>query len=404
LRALRLVALLAVFGCSPTQRHLRRAAQAMEECDLRTAHTEFDEAWTRSPDQLDAAIGFALTGLVLLPEDKHLNSALLELGFTRKIDAEHLLYGKHALLEQLSHASDCEQIDALLESELAYPPLWDDIAPGELVHSDTTLEDLLDDLARMEPHLQRLAQAFEAAGDLLEEPYEIELSGSCGAGLGRVVLQAPELYAVSAGLTAVRAGLVAAQGYDWDMEVRVLFEGSPSQRLETYNEHLLRVTHPADLEEAGTILAKALVLADLALAEASRVEREVPHAVIGWSELDRDLIDDLRSIGDAALAALEGQGMQEVPFWSPPLQADAGSLFLSPPDTAELDGPLFLLDDGSIYAHEERLKSLFVDRFDRDIFDSEQDEQWTIGDRWEQHDLQPVLDPGGRYSESYECQ
>jgi hypothetical protein len=404
LRVLRLVALIALVGCNPTQRHLRRAAAAMEECDLRTAHTEFDEAWSRSPDHLDAAMGFALTDLVLLPEDKHLNDALLALGFSRELDAERLLYGEHALLEQLSRSSACDQIDQHLQNELPYPPFWDDIASVDVVGRDTTVEDLLQDLVAVGPRLQRLSEAFETAGDLLEEPYEIELSGSCGSGLGPVALQAPELYATAAALATLRAGIVAASGYDWDMRLRVVFDGSPQERLETYNEHLLRLTDPDALQQAGAILADALVLADLALAEASSLDREVPDAAFAWSELDRDFVEDLRRIGDAALASLQGAGSQEIPFWSPALQADAGSLFSDPPDTGALDGPLFLLDEGSLYPHEERLESLFVDRFDRDIFASQQDEQWSVAERWEGLELLPVFDPGERYSQTYACE
>lgn len=401
-RSWMLLSLFALVACSPTQRSLKRAAKALAECDIRTAHTEFDDAFTRSPDNLDAAMGFALTDLALLPEDPHFNGALLALGFRRKIDAQDLLYGEDALLERLSDSDACEDIDELLSEEIAYPPLWGgDDTPADLVEDGVTLDDVLDELSGMKPRLQRTADALATAADLLEEPYAIELEGSCGSGIGAVSLQAPELYAAAAALTALRGAILAAEGYDWDMELSELFrEGGPQADL--LNDHLFHIADEDRLKDAGAVLSDAVALADEALAQASRVEDTPDDPAFDWSELDVDFISDLREIGDAARQSLEGSGMEDVPYWEPALQADPGALFSDPPDASTLSRPLFRGDNRFAEADYDAFAELFSPYFDRDIFRSD-DEYWTLGDRWESLEIESALNPDDRYSDNFEC-
>ena len=260
---------------------------------MRTANTEFDDAFTRSPDDLDAAMGFGLTELLLLAEDDNLNRALRTLGFSADVDAEDLVFGDNALFDRLTRGT-CEDLTPFLESQLRYPPMWDGDDGADLVKADATVGDLLEEVSKMAPRLERIASAFEAAGELVDGSYDVELSGSCGGGLGRVAFQAPELYGMASLLTAVRASVVAAEGYDWALPLEDLFVGNERTLRDLYNQHLLFVVDADRIKRAGDIVVAAIDLADRGLAEASRISGPVEDQLFDWSRLDRGVIADLR--------------------------------------------------------------------------------------------------------------
>jgi hypothetical protein len=387
-------------GClNPTQKSLRRAQKALEDCDLREAHGHFDEAYALSHDDVDAALGFALTDMVFLAEDPNITRALVALGAEGPIDVEAFLYGEGALLDRLASHGDCE---ALVEQTLPYAPLRDeDIDPLSLIDSDLTIEALLADLRKIDRRLARASRAFESAANQLEAPYTVELEGSCGGSLGPIALDAPELYGAAAMLDLLRAVIQAADGYDWDVTIHDLASEDDALIVETCNEHIGYLTDPDAVAEAGETLERALDLVDRGL-DAALDAKPSPDVVFAWHRFDEGMIGELRALVGAARLSLQDDEFETIPYWTPELGANLGALFTAPPDAGTLDGPLFRLEQGYYSDYLEvstrRLESLFEVYFDRDVFQSRDDEYLDVD--WAQ-DLEPVFNPGGRYDELY---
>lgn len=181
-----------------------------------------------------------------------------------------------------------------------------------------------------------------------------------------------------------------------------MMEEDNSALLDAYDLHLLHVVDASAIEASASLWLDAIDLADAALDAAVQIDEPVDDQIFDWSKLDRGFVADLRLIGDAGRASIAQGGLREVPFWTPALQADLGSLFTDPPDAATLEESLFVMDGRYLEARQRSWEALFVDRFDRDIFDSRHDEYWDV-EHWEDIDLEPVLDPGGRWSDAFEC-
>lgn len=394
------VVLSGLAGCpNPTQKALLKAQKALEECDLREAHVQFDEAYELSGDDVDAALGFALTDMVFLAEDPNITHALVALGAEGPIDVEAVLYGEDALLARLEGHDDCDAMESFLEDTLPWAPLRDDdIAPLSLIDEDLTIDQVLDDLKKIDGRLARASQAFESAAAHLEEPYVLEVEGDCGGGLGEIGLQPPELLGAAATLETLRAVIQIGDGYDWDMTIHDLASEDDPLIVDTCNAHLGRLVDPAAVEQGGATLLRALDLADRALA-ATQDAGPVGNNAFAWSLLDPQMVAEIREFGDAARSSLEQDTIETIPYWTPELGANLGGLFSSPPDVGTLDGPLFRLESGQyLDINTKRLEALFEGYFDRDIFRSDNDE--TIDVEWDQ-DLEEVLNPGGRYDDLY---
>lgn len=391
-------------GCpNSTEKSLLRAQEALEACDLRDAHGHFDDAYALSEDDARAALGFALTDVIFLAEDPNVTRILVALGAEGPIDPEAFLFGKNALLDRLAEHQDCDTIDAFVEDALPYAPLRDDdIDPLSLIDADLTIDDLLDDAKKLDGRLARASRAFSFAAAHLEEPYTVTLDGSCGGGIGEIVIHPPELFGAAAALELVRAIVQLGDGYDWDLRISDLASEDDARIVDTCNAHVGRLTDPDAVAEGGATFLRALDLADRGLAAAIALEEPAGNSAFAWDLLDEQMVAEMRELGDAARRSLDAGGVEPIPFWTPELGADLGALVSDPPDAGALDGPLFEVDPshGGVLVKERRFEALFEGYFDREVFQSDQDEYLDVD--WDQ-DLEEVLNPGGRY-DRYSCE
>ena len=100
-------------------------AGALKDCDINTAHDKFTQAHASDPTHPEAALGFALTDLALLPEDPIVTGVLAKLGFTGALDMQALVFGPDGVLARSSRGDSCSAIESFARTTIPYPPLAD---------------------------------------------------------------------------------------------------------------------------------------------------------------------------------------------------------------------------------------------------------------------------------------
>lgn len=390
-------------GCaSQVEEELLSASVAMDECDLRTAHTHFAAAYAMDPNHGDAAMGFALTDVVLLPEDPTVTAALAEFGFTGALDTEALIWGSDALLARVTADRSCEDRSRVLQDNFPYPEL----APGQQftdrIRADLTAQELLDHLVALDSRLERLSAAFETAAENSEDG-PIIIESSCG--LGTLSISAPELYAAAGLFATLRAVITLARGYDWSFAVADTFNSDPRIAARGFAS-ILRLVDADQVAASREPLRRALTLFDRGFEVAETSRTPVPNALIDWSRLSVDVLSDLRRFVTSALRSIDEARSEPIPFVTPELGVDVSRLFTSPPDVGSR--PLWsVADDGFgeyLMTDGERFQEVFGPFFSPDPFAQGTNYQWTIGgERWGSVELAPVLDPGDRWSTLFAC-
>src|SRR5262245_43674903 len=86
---------------SAAQGRAKEGAKFLEQCDMRSAHTAFADAYSMDPNDADIALAFALSDLALLGEDPALEKLRPRFGFTKPFDTTWL-WNKGGLLDQAS--------------------------------------------------------------------------------------------------------------------------------------------------------------------------------------------------------------------------------------------------------------------------------------------------------------
>ena len=112
-----------VVGCGSDADQLTLdGADDLKQCDIRAAYEKFADAHAGEPDHPQAALGFALTDLALLPEDPIVTQILTRVGFTGAMDMQALVFGPDGALARHARGDTCESIDTFVETTIPYPP------------------------------------------------------------------------------------------------------------------------------------------------------------------------------------------------------------------------------------------------------------------------------------------
>jgi len=400
---LRIVAaVLALVACKSEADDLTLdAVDDLKDCEIRAAHDKFAAAHASDPDHPQAALGFALTDLALLPEDPIVTRVLARFGFTAAIDMQTLVFGTDGALARHARGDTCDSIDAFVDTTVPYPPLANpSIDEATLIDPALTGDDLVAEASELAPRLEKIASALEVAARGMPGPVEVE--GGCG--FGKVTFQAPELYAAAAVLEAIRSAIQLGEAYDWGVAVRAFAEaqdGGDPDYANLLNAHIGRVTDPAGSPEARTTLARALDLAVSAI-DAAKVATADPDSLFAWTVIPDDLLDGIRAMAVSARATVDGSAM--LADITPALSLDLTSVFTNPIDFQTLSQPLFSLDvDSQLVISDVLFQEGLARLFSVNPFADEATFEWAHTTRWDELDEASITQPLDRYDAVYNC-
>jgi hypothetical protein len=390
-------------GCKSNADELvLEAVDDLKACDIRSAHDKFADAWADDRDHPQAALGFALTDLALLPEDPIVTNMLTRFGFTRGIDMQALAFGPDGLLARAARGETCEQIEAHTDANLPYPPLADpNLDEVALIDPALTGTDIAGAAMDLTPRLVAIAEALEVAAAGMTEPVEVE--GGCG--LGKVRLQAPELYAGAALIRLVVAAIDLGQAYDWELALRATFEaeraGDPVAYAALLNAHLGRVIDPSGSPTAKAMTAKAIDLVLIAI-DSAKAAASVPDQLFDWTAFPDALLDDIRRLAASIRGALDGPtALADV---TPEVTVDASTMFTSPIDLQTGPEPLFLVE-GVAPDQWVSMNGAAVDHAIESMIapNPVPSLMWAPQPAWDAFDAAPVTMPAERFETIYTC-
>jgi hypothetical protein len=376
-------------------------ADDLKKCDIHSAHDKFVDAHAADPDHPQAALGFALTSIALLPEDPIVTEILLRIGFTSPMDMQALVFGPDGALARHARGDTCDSISTFIDNTIPYPPLS---TPGldawTLVDGALTADDFADAALRLSPKLSEISLALETAAGGMSEPVEVE--GGCG--VGTVTFQAPELYAAAALIETFRSATQLGQAYDWNVGIKEagqIWNDDAPLVVALLNAHIGRVIDNTMGEDARPIASRAAGLAIKAI-DAAKAATVEPNGLFNWTAMPASLLDNARELAVAAQAMTDGPTV--IPDLTPMLSLDLSSVFRSPIDFQSFSEPLFTAIDmytwdvsGTVV--EEALTPLFSPN----PFSDTVTYTWTLGDQWSAFDTTPVTMPFDRYDAVYNC-
>ena len=295
--SLALVALIA--GCGSEADDLTLdGADDLKKCDIHSAHDKFVQAHESDPEHPQAALGFALTSIALLPEDPLVTDILLRIGFTSPMDMQALVFGPDGVLARHARGDTCESIDTFVNNTIPYPPLS---MPGldawTLVDPTLTGEDFADAALRLSPRLSAISLALETAAGGMAKAVAVE--GGCG--VGTVTFQAPELYAAAAAIETFRSAVQLGQAYDWSVEIKQageIWNGDPVLITALLNAHIGRIIDAGEGAPGRPILSRAAGLAIKAI-DAAKVATVEPNGLFDWTAFPASLLDNARELAVA---------------------------------------------------------------------------------------------------------
>ena len=382
-------------GCATdTEKLLLEASASLESCDMRGAHESFDAAYRLDSSHPDAALGFALTDTILLPEDPEVTSALALLGFTGPIDTE-LVWGEGGVLEQLRGDTPCREVVEFAEGVVPYPPITDSRVDGiDVLAEGLTAQQLLDHLQALDERFERLAAAYETAAAAMDSR-EVTIAGGCGA--GRLVIQQPELYAMAAVLVAIRAIIQVAPTYDWSFLVTDFLVDRPAETI----RRLLTVVNSDRGEPARELLLHAVELVELGASAAIALRTPVPDAIVDWSALEVSFLSTVRETAEAARVSLSERRAVVMPNVTPELQLDASLLLATPPDPSSFPQPIWARPSGGgIRFNSVAFEQVMRPYFAPSRFHPEDSYHWELPTRDSRFEdlFTPV-----RYERLYDC-
>lgn len=373
----------------------------LKECDIHSARDNFVRAHAADPAHPQAALGFALTSIALLPEDPLVTDILMRIGFTSAMDMQALVFGPDGVLARHARGDTCDSITTFVNNTIPYPPLsTPTLEEWTLVDPALIGEDFADAALRLSPHLSAISLALETAAGGMSKAVEVE--GGCG--VGTVTFQAPELYAAAAAIELFRSAIQLGQAYDWSIGIKQageIWNGDPVLITALLNVHIGRVIDH-DLGAPGRpILSRAAGLAIKAI-EAAKVATVEPTGLFDWTAMPASLLDNAGAL--AVAVQMMTDTSTEIPDVSPMLSLNLYPVFQSPIDLQSFSTPLFepideFTWDVSGTVIEEALTPLFTPSpfVDGVIY------TWTLGDQWSLFDTTPVTMPLDRYDTVYNC-
>jgi len=407
-------------GCaSDAEKKAEAGLEAFKRCDLREARAAFSEAYTLDT-RSDFALAYALSDLAVLAEDPALQPTFKRLGFTADVKTD-ALWGQGGLLQKLSERNaTCRALEDQARAGLPHPSLQDG-GPAFTATIDPTLTvgDVRAALGGLGPRLARIAEALETSAKGTEASFELE--GGCG--VGKAVIQRPELLALASLIEAFRGGIEALAAYDGALSVKTLLDvGSTEAEKRAFvammNGHFLHLVAPAAMGAARPTLERSLDLAARAIDAASAVASTPANALFDWRAFPAPVLADLKANVVAARTGLGKDELTTVPALTPEVRVNLGSFFSSPIDLAKVDAPVWsvsvytpapstppLPPQYSVSVASAPLEKLVSARFAPGTFEGREYESPALerlfdvkSTTWE-----AVLDPQRRFRDGYTC-
>ncbi len=313
-------------GCaSDAEEQTLSAVEAIEGGNIREAHEMFEEAHEADPTLNEAAIGFALTDLALLPESDEANRIYAELGFEKRLDAQKVLYGPGGMLD-LMRQDRCDEIEALLKREFPHP-LYD--TDGELrilLREDWTVEEVMTELRSLDARLARIAAALDqGVGD---DTATLRFDATALGLGGEVVFTNADLKMIAYSVHWMRAYIAYADGYDWDMSIKKI-TGGDQAAADEINAHFLHIDDASRMFEARGLVDQAL-RSSVAGLDAAKVATFDPAGLVNWGAVPDGALSDLSALVTSVADALSGS--TQIAGLVPASSLDLSPVFTSPPD------------------------------------------------------------------------
>jgi hypothetical protein len=335
--------LAAAGGCGPTPAEQKaiNGLAAFKSCDLRTASRDFDDAHDLDPSRADFALAYALSTLAVLAEDAAVTAVLERLGFTRPIDTS-IFWGRGGAFDQLAaHTSTCQAILDYITPNIPYAPVQKNGPSAVSVVRDPKLngDDFIVAMTALDPRLQKLVNALEqAAGG---SP-GTDIEGGCG--VGKVHIEAPELYGLAAVIEGLRAIVQAARGYDWAVPATIALDttsGHEQAIADALNAHAFHLKNAAAIGTSLPILMHVVELLQRGIAVAASITTRQPNSLFDWTKMPAGTLDDLKTLADSAHEVLTTPGQHALPSFTPALSMDGRSFFDTPVDATGAQPPIW---------------------------------------------------------------
>jgi hypothetical protein len=338
--ALSLMLVVAGACATPAESKALEGLAAFKACDLRAASRAFDDAHSLDPSRADFALAYALSTLAILAEDPAVTGVLAKLGFDAPIDTS-AFWGRGGVLDHLSARNAmCQAIWDYVRTKIPYAAAQKNGPSAASVVRDPNLngDDFVAAAAALSPRLQRLVQALEQAA---AGAAGTDIEGGCG--VGKVHIEAPELYGLAAAIEAVRASVQAAQGYDWAVPATLVLDTSGREQasVAALNAHFFHLKSAAALKGAQPTLLHVVELLQRGIASAATISSRQPNSLFDWTKMPAGTLDDLKTLVDSAHQVLTAPGQHALPSFSPALAMDGVSFFDSPVDATGVKPPIW---------------------------------------------------------------
>ena len=408
-------------GCaSEAEQKAQVGLDAFKRCDMRAARDSFSEAYTLET-RSDFALAYALSDLAVLAEDPSLQPTFKRLGFSADIKTE-FLWGQGGILQKLSErTTSCTALEESFRKGFPHPAAQNG-GPDFTATIDPTLTvgELRGVLAGIAPRLARIAEALETSAKGTESSFELE--GGCG--VGKSVIQKPELFAIASALEAFRGGVEALEAYDGELKVKLLLAKGSSEAenrafVDMMNQHFMRLVKPGAMGASRTTLLRSLDLASRGVDAVSAISATPANALFDWKAFPPGVLADLKSYVGAARGGLEKNELTLVPRVTPELRVNLASFFSDPLDLGKVESPVWKVDSYvpppatptlptqySVGVVSAPVEKLVAPRFGAGTFDSTRNYEWPALEQladvnsvtWES-----VFDPQRRFREGYTC-
>src|ERR1700690_316327 len=403
-------------GCAtPAEQQAQTGLAAFQNCDLRGASKAFDAAHALDSSRADFALAYAYSTLAVLPEDAAITAVLTRLGFTSGIDTS-IFWGRGGVFDQLNgRNATCQSVSDYITARFPYPAVKKNgPSPASLV-SDPTLNgnDFVAAAVALDPRLSKLESALEQAAGGVSD---VDIEGGCG--VGKVHIEAPELYGLAALVEMLRATIQVAQGYDWALAATLALDtsGHEQQLADALNAHIFHVKSAAAVQSAASTAQHAVKLFEQGLSAISNVTSRPANSLFDWTKKPQNVLADLQTFAGSVDQMLGTAGPQSLPFFSPALMMNLRSFFDMPVDLTNVSPPIWSAvpwRDASgnsgfnVESSSTGVDPLLAPRFLPDPFASNAPGySLTLSNRWNNISSDAwhsVFDPDQRWENAYGC-
>ncbi len=361
---------------------------ALANCDVRAAHAVYEDAYAASSSDPSIALGYAMTDMLLLGEDPDAAAGLALFGFSGGMDPDDLLTGPSALLDTLNRHAPSSEYGDFVEARFPYEPVRGGASGLDLIAPTTTARQVVEHGFAMQARFARLSEAFETAAR--GAPQAIEIGGICG--VGRVELQATELYLLAATWQAVALALQIGRGYSWDFAVRDALDwrDRTPERLraqaEVLNTHLGAIHDASALPAVAGAWRRLFALLNAAMDAGEAAGAPGPDGLLEWRAYRAGLFAAMGEQGAAAERLSDS--VVTAPGLTPEWSGELGPLYRGELDLAAFGRSFEVYEDPMwgdawIEVDEAPIDAVLMAVLSRSPFDDTLGEvDWTHLDAW----------------------